>query len=84
MVTNMDDQAGVLRKTCTRCLKTFPAGDFPSTSCHGKLLVRSWCRECLKAYHRAVYVRRKRKSSRKIEDRWECPTSIESSLPGKS
>lgn len=39
-------------KKCCNCKRTFPRGDFPIGKAHGRIVVRSWCAECLKLYYR--------------------------------
>ncbi len=47
-------------KTCGMCKEVFPTGEFPVTTSYGRLVVRTWCKECLKEYFRARHQRKKK------------------------
>lgn len=38
-------------KRCSKCKRVQPAGDFPTTSCRGNLIVRAQCRNCMRIYY---------------------------------
>ena len=39
-------------RECKKCHHSFPTGDFPSAKAAGRLMIRSWCHECLNTYIR--------------------------------
>jgi len=47
-------------KTCSRCKVAYPKGSFPTTTCHGRRIRRSWCQACLTAYYK---IRDRRRST---------------------
>ena len=42
-----------MKKTCTKCKKQKNETDFPLTKVRGRMLRRSWCDLCMKAYYKA-------------------------------
>ncbi len=47
-------------RTCTKCFQLKRTGNFSITTERGKKVVRSRCKECLKAYYASVAHRRKK------------------------
>lgn len=47
-------------KTCSKCGKEKPRGEFPVALAKGRFYVRSWCKACLGDYYRANSERRRR------------------------
>lgn len=46
-------------KRCTGCGLVQPAGDFPTSTAHGKTIIRSKCTACMNAYYRERHGRLK-------------------------
>ncbi|MEI7688512.1 MAG: hypothetical protein WCL32_26190 [Planctomycetota bacterium] len=42
-----------MKKTCTKCKKEKDEADFSLMKAHGRVLRRSWCSLCMKAYYKA-------------------------------
>jgi len=45
-----------MKKTCTKCKKQKAETDFPLTKVRGRMLRRSWCDLCMKAYYKAYHL----------------------------
>lgn len=54
-------------KLCTGCNRVQPRGDFPSSSAHGRFVVRSRCAECMSAYYRRKTLAKRKTPSDEYE-----------------
>ena len=55
-----------MKKTCTKCKKEKDDADFSLMKAHGRVLRRSWCSLCMKAYYKAYRLAKVKRCSREL------------------
>lgn len=57
-------------RTCTGCQRALPLEQFSTTLCRGTPLVRSRCRDCMRAYYASARVKLARMKARGVKCRF--------------
>jgi hypothetical protein len=70
-----------MKKLCTKCEKVKNEAEFPLTQIRGRMVHRSWCDSCMKAYYKA-YAASKAKNKAKRDARLRPAKTLATSAAG--